>query len=72
MLENEGEVSGEARRDLPRREPKARQSPSHLETASVRKERKVVVVGDSLLRGMEGPICNPDLSHQEVHCLTGA
>ena len=73
MLEIEGEGSGKAMEDLPRREPKARQSPPHLETASVRKERKVVVVGDSLLRGMHmGPICSPDLSHQEVHCLTGA
>ena len=39
--------------DLPRRKPKARHSPPRLETASVRRERKVVVVGDSLLRGMD-------------------
>jgi len=55
--------------DLPRREPKARQSPPHLETASVRKERKVVVVGNSLLRGAEGPICRPDPSLWDVCCL---
>jgi len=58
--------------DLPRRKPKARHSPPRLETASVRRERKVVVVGDALLRGMEGPICRPDLSHWEVCCLPGA
>ena len=45
LLEIEGEVSGEAREDLPRREPKVRQSPSRLETASVRKERRVVMDG---------------------------
>ena len=71
-LEIEGEVSGEAREDLPRREPKIGWSPPSLETASVRKERKVVVVGDSLLRGTEGPICRPYLSHWELCCLPGA
>lgn len=68
-LEIEGEVSGE---DLPRREPKARQSPPCLETASVRRERKVVVVGDSLVRGTEGPMCRPDPSRREVCCPPGA
>ena len=54
--------------DLPRREPKARRSPPCLATASVRKEGRVIMVGDSLLRGTEGPICRPDLSHQKVCC----
>jgi len=60
--------------DLPRKEPKAKQSPSCLETASVKKkkERKVVVVGDLLLRGTEGLICRLDLSHREVCCLPGS
>ena len=71
-LEIEGEVSGEVMEDLPRRKPKARQSPPRLQTSSVRKERRVVVMGDSLLRGTEGPICRPDPSHQEVCCLPGA
>ena len=52
ILEIEGEGSREAMEDLPRKESKAMWSPPHLETASVRRERKVVVVGDSLLRGM--------------------
>ena len=72
MLEIEGEVSGEAIDDLPRREPKARQSPSLLATSSVRKETKVVMVGDSVLRGTEGPICRLDPSHWEVCSFPGA
>ena len=63
---------GEAIKDLPRREPKARHSPSHFGTASFRKERNVVVLDDSLLRGTEGPICRLVLSHWEVCCLPGA
>ena len=30
------------------------------------------MVGDSLLRGTEGPVCRPDLSCREVCCLPGA
>lgn len=29
------------------------------------------MVGDSLLRGTEAPICRPDQSHREVCCLPG-
>ena len=29
-------------------------------------------MGDSLLRGTEGPICRPDPSHWEVYYLPGA
>jgi len=32
----------------------------------------VIVIGNSLLRGMEGPICQPDPTHREVCCLPGA
>ena len=72
MLEIEGEVSGEVMEDLLRREPKVRWSLPRLETTSVRRERKVAVVGDSLLRRSEGPICRPNLSRREVCCLPGA
>ena len=72
MLEIEGDMSGEARQDLPRREPKLRQSPPCLETSSVREGRREIVVGDSLLRGMEGPICRPNPTCREVCCLPGA
>jgi len=37
-----------------------RQSPPCLETASVRKDRKVVVVSESLLRGTDSSICRPN------------
>ena len=43
----------------------------HFATASVRKKR-AVIIGDSLLRGTEGPICCSDPSHREVCCLPGA
>ena len=33
---------------------------------------EVIVVGDSILRGIEGPICRPDPLHREVCCLPGA
>ncbi|RMC20193.1 hypothetical protein DUI87_01039 [Hirundo rustica rustica] len=46
----------------------------HLKDASppLTSRRRVIVVGDSLLRGSEGPICQPDPSHREVCCLPGA
>ena len=41
-------------------------------TASTKKKKRVIVIGDSLLRGREGPICRPDPSPREVCCLPGA
>lgn len=35
-------------------------------TSSTRKKRRVLVVGDSLVKGMEGPICRVDPHHREV------
>lgn len=70
MLEMEGEVSRGVMEDLPGREPKARRS--HLEAASIREERRVVVVGDSPLRGTQGPVCRPAPNHQEARCLPAA
>ena len=52
--------------------PKASQTASRFATTSVRKKRRAVVIGDSLLRETEGPICHLDLSHKEVCCLPGA
>ena len=51
---------------------KVRRSAPRLKTASSKKERRVIVVGDSLLRGTEGPICWPDPTRREVCCLPGA
>ena len=33
--------------------------------------RRVIVVGDSILRGVEGPICRPDPLHREVAASLG-
>ncbi|KAM4031921.1 uncharacterized protein ACNLHF_019306 [Anomaloglossus baeobatrachus] len=37
-----------------------------------RNKRRVVVVGDSLLRGTEAAVYRPDLSTREISCLPGA
>lgn len=34
--------------------------------SSTKKERRVITTGDSLLRGMEGPVCQPDPTCTEV------
>ena len=47
-------------------------SAPRITTASAKKTRRVIVIGDSLLRGTEGPICRPDPSHGEVCCVPGA
>lgn len=69
------ENQAEDRQEDPPGEPPGLTSPTkRITTAAVRrkKKRRVVVVGDSLLRGTEGPICRPDPSHREVCCLPGA
>ena len=52
--------------------PRVSQSAPCIMTAPVKKKRRVIVIGDSLLRGTEGLICRPDPSHREVCCLPGA
>jgi len=52
--------------------PRTSQTAPRIKTASAKKIRRVIVIGDSLLRGTEGPICRPDPSHREVCCLPGA
>nr|XP_014432603.1 uncharacterized protein LOC106732511 [Pelodiscus sinensis] len=37
-----------------------------------RRKHRVVVIGGSLLRGTEAPICHPDIVCREVCCLPGA
>jgi len=70
-LEIEDEMSGDVMEDMPTRECKARQLPPRLQTASVRKEGRVVVVGDSLLRGTEGPIRRPDRGTDKCAAFLG-
>ncbi|KFQ57597.1 hypothetical protein N334_03560, partial [Pelecanus crispus] len=73
-LELEGQASGEGGEgEGPARGlPKANQSPPRITTAPVKKKRRVIVVGDSLLQGTEGPICHPDPSHRDGCSLPGA
>jgi len=52
--------------------PRTSQTAPRITTASAKKKRRVIVTGDSLLRGTEGPICRPDPSHREVCSLPGA
>ena len=57
---------------MPKTVPRTRRSTLCLQTASAKTDRRVIVVGDSLLMGMEGPICTQDPTHREVCCLPGA
>jgi len=52
--------------------PRTSQTAPIITTVSTKKKRRVIVIGDSFLRGTEGPICRPDPSHREVCCLPGA
>ena len=52
--------------------PRLRQAKPCVKTASIKKKRWVTVIGDSLLRGREGPIYTPDLLPREVCWLAGA
>jgi len=52
--------------------PRMSRSAPHIMTALAKKKRRVTVIGNPLLKGTEGPICEPDPSHREVCCLPGA
>ena len=60
-LKREGVEGG-----LSMRLPRVKRSIPRLKTASTQKDRRVVVIDDSLLRGMEGPICRPDLTCRDL------
>ena len=66
---NEDQGVGEA---LSREVPRLSRAAPRILTASEKRKRRVIVVGHSLLKGTEGPICRPDPSHREVCCLPGA
>ena len=61
---SEGVVGGP-----PVRLSRLKQLTPSLETASTQKERSVVVIGYSLLRGMKGTTCWADPTCREVCCL---
>jgi len=52
--------------------PRMSQTAPCITTASAKKKSRIIVIGDSLLRGTEDPICQLDPSHREVCCLPGA
>jgi len=71
-LDLEGQANEDVGEGLSRGLPKMSQSAPRMMTVSVKKKRRVIVVCDSLLRGTEGPICQPDPFHREVCCLPRA
>jgi len=52
--------------------PRSERPTTSITTTSTRKKRQVIVVGDSLLKGTEGSICQEDPPFQKVSCLPGA
>jgi len=71
-LEGLGDVDVGESPSVQERLPKAGQSAPRSATVSVRKKRRAVVRGDSLLRVTEDPICCLDPSRREGCCLPGA
>ncbi|KFO98751.1 hypothetical protein N300_01915, partial [Calypte anna] len=71
-LDSEKRAEDRQEEDLSGRCPICPPSTRWVTTTATKKKRRVVVVGDSLLRGTEGPICRPDPSHRDVCCLSGA
>ncbi|XP_053857559.1 uncharacterized protein LOC128820755 [Vidua macroura] len=71
-LDLESQPDGLEENYLPSEPPRYDSSVRQITTSDIKKERRVIVVGDSLLRGTEGPICRPDPPHREVCCLPGA
>ncbi|KAK4805287.1 hypothetical protein QYF61_004852 [Mycteria americana] len=73
-LEVEGQSveDGDDSLSTPEVSPRAEERTSRLTTTSTRKRRRVIVVGDSFLKGTEGPICRTDPPLREVCCLPRA
>lgn len=55
----------------PAQAPKACQPVPRLRTSMKKKERKEIVVGNSLLRGTEASVCRPDASHRRSAACLG-
>ena len=49
--------------------PKSNQTTHCIKMSSVKNKRRAIVIGYSLLKGAEGPICRPDPLDREVCCL---
>jgi len=63
-LECEGQTNEDVGEGPSRGLPRTSQSAPCVMTAPAKKKRRVVVIGDSLLKGTEGPICRADPSHR--------
>ncbi|XP_074991813.1 uncharacterized protein LOC142074828 isoform X2 [Calonectris borealis] len=57
---------------LPRSERPTPRNKTCIKTSAEKEQRRVMVIGDSLLCRTEAPICRPDPLFREVCCLPGA
>jgi len=71
-LECETQANEDAGEGPSRGLPRKCQSALRIMNTLVKKKTRVIVIGNSLLRGTEGPICRLDSSHREVCCHPGA
>lgn len=71
----ERDISEKAQKGLPKALPRTRQATLFLCDAycpaTAKKDKRVIVVGDSLLMVTEAPVCRPGLTHWEMCCLLG-
>ncbi|RMC05489.1 hypothetical protein DUI87_18682 [Hirundo rustica rustica] len=72
VLDLEGQLDDLEENCLPSESPSYDSPERCITTSNIKKKRRVIIVGDSLLRGIEGPICRLDPSHREVCCLPRA
>lgn len=71
-LELEGQANDSGDAGLSGELTKTSQSTRWITTTGAKKERKVIVVGNSIMRGTEGSVSQLDLSHREIFCFPGA
>ena len=72
LSEEEKEEGNKTNKEEDQGPPRPGHSRPGIKTSSKKNPRRVIAVGDSILRRVEGPICRPDPLHREVCCLPGA
>ena len=72
LNEAEKDEENESNKEEDQGPPRQGCSRPGIKTNSKKNPRSVIVVGDSILRGVEGPIRRLDMLHREVCCLPGA
>lgn len=72
VLDFEGQAAENGEAALPGGSPRSGQSIRQITATITKKKRRVIVEGDSLLRGIEDPVCQPHPSHREVRYLPEA